>query len=77
MELNNLITSVPFEDRFVFTMNPFDIEVIHAENLTIENLDDLFRLRNKIVDNFLSTSTEDIRRRSRRGYKVYDKVSML
>ncbi len=81
MEFNNINKSVmPFEDRFVFKMNnPFDIEAFYVDNSTekIENLDDLFRLRNKLVDDFLSTSTYDMRRRSKRGYKVYDKVSML
>ncbi len=77
MELKNSITSVSFEDKFVFTMNPFDIEATNVDNSTIENLEDLFRLRNKIVDEFLSMSAEVIGRRSKRGYKVYDKVSML
>ncbi len=65
----------PFQDTFTFSMKSLaDLGSGNGGNSTetIQNLDDLFRVRTKLIEKFLESGTTTPSR-WRRGYKVYDK----
>jgi len=74
MELQNL-TRIPFQDKFVFSFNNPELNVGDNSTTTIQNLEDLFQLRKKLIDDMLNP--ESSRPRPKRGYKVYDRENKV